>query len=112
LGAKPGIEPGYPTADTALQLAKLFGTTAASWMGLQAQFDLEQAEERVRTATLRIGRPGFRRWRDRRERSALALGLELLTAALMRIGATALLGLPGTLIRSGPAPPAKHDVLL
>ena len=56
--------------------------------------------------------PCFRRLRDRRERNALALGLELLTAALMRIGATALLGLPGALIRSGPAPAAKHDVLL
>jgi antitoxin HigA-1 len=32
------------TADTALRLAKYFGTTAGFWMGLQAQHDLEQAE--------------------------------------------------------------------
>jgi addiction module HigA family antidote len=33
------------TADTALRLAKYFGTTAAFWMGMQAQHDLEQAED-------------------------------------------------------------------
>jgi addiction module HigA family antidote len=33
------------TADTALRLAKFFGTTAAYWMGLQAQHDLERAED-------------------------------------------------------------------
>ena len=33
------------TADTALRLAKYFGTTAGFWMGLQAQHDLEQAED-------------------------------------------------------------------
>jgi len=32
------------TADTDLRLAKYFGTTAAFWMGLQAQHDLERAE--------------------------------------------------------------------
>jgi addiction module HigA family antidote len=33
------------TADTALRLARYFGTSAAFWMGLQAQFDLETAED-------------------------------------------------------------------
>lgn len=33
------------TADTALRLARYFGTTAAFWMGIQAQHDLEQAED-------------------------------------------------------------------
>ena len=33
------------TADTALRLAKYFGTTAAFWMNLQAQYDLEVAED-------------------------------------------------------------------
>jgi antitoxin HigA-1 len=33
------------TADTALRLAKYFGTTAAFWMGMQAQYDLERAED-------------------------------------------------------------------
>jgi plasmid maintenance system antidote protein VapI len=32
------------TADTALRLAKYFGTTAAFWMGMRAQYDLEHAE--------------------------------------------------------------------
>lgn len=33
------------TADTALRLARYFGTTATFWMGLQAQFDVECAED-------------------------------------------------------------------
>lgn len=33
------------TANTALRLAKYFRTTAAFWMGLQAQHDLERAED-------------------------------------------------------------------
>ena len=33
------------TAETALRLAKYFGTTAAFWMGLQAQHDIEKAED-------------------------------------------------------------------
>ena len=32
------------TADTALRLARLFGTDAQTWMNLQAQYDLELAE--------------------------------------------------------------------
>src|SRR5947209_933072 len=35
------------TADTALRLAKYFGTTAAFWMGMQAQHDLERTEDEV-----------------------------------------------------------------
>lgn len=31
------------TADTALRLAKFFGVSEAFWMGLQADFDLEEA---------------------------------------------------------------------
>ena len=33
------------TADTALRLAKYFGTTPAFWMGIQAQYDLERAAD-------------------------------------------------------------------
>ena len=34
------------TADTALRLAKFFGTSAEFWLGLQSQFDLDvKAEE-------------------------------------------------------------------
>ena len=32
------------TADTALRLARYFGTSASVWMRLQARFDLEVAE--------------------------------------------------------------------
>jgi addiction module HigA family antidote len=35
------------TADTALRLAKYFGTSAAFWMGMQAQHDLERAEDEL-----------------------------------------------------------------
>jgi len=33
------------TADTALRLARLFGTSAALWLNLQAKYDLERAED-------------------------------------------------------------------
>lgn len=35
------------TADTALRLGRFFGTSAAFWMGMQAQFDLERAEDEL-----------------------------------------------------------------
>ena len=35
------------TADSALRLARYFGTTEAFWMGLQADFDLEEARSRL-----------------------------------------------------------------
>jgi len=40
------------TADTALRLGRYFGTTPAFWMGMQAQYDLESAED-ILSATLR-----------------------------------------------------------
>ena len=33
------------SADTALRLSRYFGTTPAFWMGIQAQHDLERAED-------------------------------------------------------------------
>jgi antitoxin HigA-1 len=36
------------TADTALRLARLFGTSAEFWMNLQAQYDLEVADRATR----------------------------------------------------------------
>ena len=33
------------TADTALRLARYFGTSEAFWMGLQSDYDLEEARE-------------------------------------------------------------------
>ena len=35
------------TADTALRLGKLFGTTAEFWMNLQKQYDLQVAERAI-----------------------------------------------------------------
>ncbi len=35
------------TADTALRLGKLFGTTAQFWLNLQTLYDLDLAEDRV-----------------------------------------------------------------
>lgn len=35
------------TADTALRLARFFGTSEAFWMGLQADYDLEEARTRL-----------------------------------------------------------------
>lgn len=35
------------TADTALRLARYFGTSAAFWMNLQARYELDVAEDEV-----------------------------------------------------------------
>ena len=35
------------TADTALRLAKAFRTTPAFWMGLQARYDIERAQDEI-----------------------------------------------------------------
>jgi addiction module HigA family antidote len=42
------------TADTALRLAKAFGTTPAFWMGLQSQYDIECAEDEIGTGLQKI----------------------------------------------------------
>jgi addiction module HigA family antidote len=42
------------TADTALRLARYFGTTAQLWMGMQAQYDLERAEDAAAAALRKI----------------------------------------------------------
>ncbi|MGM1017590.1 MAG: HigA family addiction module antitoxin [Actinomycetota bacterium] len=36
------------TADTALRLAKYFGTSAEFWINLQSHYDLDRAEDRAR----------------------------------------------------------------
>lgn len=38
------------TADTAIRLAEYFGTSEQFWMGLQTDFDLEQAHIRMKAA--------------------------------------------------------------
>ena len=35
------------TADTALRLAKFFGTSAEFWLGLQSQYDLDVTAEKL-----------------------------------------------------------------
>ena len=42
------------TADTALRLSRYFGTTPEFWMGMQAQYDLERAQDAAATALRRI----------------------------------------------------------
>ena len=42
------------SADTALRLARYFGTTAEFWMGMQAQYDLERAEDAAAAALQKI----------------------------------------------------------
>jgi addiction module HigA family antidote len=42
------------TADTALRLARYFGTSAEFWMGIQAQHDLERAQDAAAAALRKI----------------------------------------------------------
>ncbi|SEF63197.1 plasmid maintenance system antidote protein, XRE family [Bosea lathyri] len=42
------------TADTALRLGKLFGTSAEFWLGLQDDYDLETARASLSDAIARI----------------------------------------------------------
>jgi addiction module HigA family antidote len=42
------------TADTALRLARYFGTTPEFWMGMQAQYDLERAQDEAAAELRRI----------------------------------------------------------
>lgn len=42
------------SADTALRLARFFGTSAEFWMGLQADYDLRRAELAAADALARI----------------------------------------------------------
>lgn len=44
------------TADTALRLAAFFGTSSAFWMGLQADYDTEEAKISLADALSRIHR--------------------------------------------------------
>ncbi len=45
------------TADTALRLARYFGTSERFWMGLQADYDLEEARKRLGERLERDVRP-------------------------------------------------------
>lgn len=45
------------TADTALRLSRFFGNSPQFWMGLQAQYDLDVAEDRLGSRLDREVRP-------------------------------------------------------
>lgn len=45
------------TPDTALRLARYFGTSAEFWIGMQTHYDLEMARERVAAAIEREIKP-------------------------------------------------------
>ena len=45
------------TAEMALRFARYFGTSAALWQNLQAQYDLEVATKKIGTAVTRHIRP-------------------------------------------------------
>ncbi len=42
------------TADTALRLAKYFGTSAQFWLGLQNDFDIEEQKTKIQTELYEI----------------------------------------------------------
>lgn len=44
---QPAVLLSAPCPSAALRLARYFGTTEAFWMGLQADYDLEEARERL-----------------------------------------------------------------
>ena len=45
---------GAKAADTALRLAAFFGTSEGFWMGLQADYDLEEARTAIAKELLRV----------------------------------------------------------
>ena len=42
------------TAEVALRLARYFGTSVELWMGMQMQFDIESAEDRLEAEIAKI----------------------------------------------------------
>lgn len=44
------------TADTALRLSRTFGTSEGFWMGLQADYDLEETRKRIDSALKNVER--------------------------------------------------------
>ena len=54
------VGPRAVTADTALRLARFFGTTPAFWMNLQAAYDLSKAEADIGREIVARVRPRVR----------------------------------------------------
>ena len=48
------------TADTALRLAVFFGTTSGFWLGLQADYDTEEAAKELSGVLAQIHRSSYR----------------------------------------------------
>lgn len=48
------------SADTALRLARYFGTSAEFWMGLQADYELDVAKDRAEEEIMREVKVGSR----------------------------------------------------
>lgn len=44
------------TADTAIRLAKVFGTSEGFWLGLQADYDLEESRKKIGSKLARVER--------------------------------------------------------
>lgn len=53
------------SADTALRLSRYFGTSAQVWMNIQAQYDLERAEQESGERIARIVKPATTATRTR-----------------------------------------------
>ena len=51
------LEKRSVSADTALRLARYFGTTPLFWMGLQSEYDLDVATDKLRDRIKREVRP-------------------------------------------------------
>ena len=58
------------TADTALRLARFFGTSDRFWLNLQAAYDLEEVRRDPRQSAVLAGITRYPRATDRREREA------------------------------------------
>lgn len=54
IGRCPCFSPVFLTADTALRFSRAFGTTPGFWLGLQADYDTEEAEKNAGESLARI----------------------------------------------------------
>jgi addiction module HigA family antidote len=62
------------TPDTALRLARYFGTSAEFWIGMQATYDLEMARDQIGAKIKASVHPGQRDWAGPLFRSVVGRG--------------------------------------
>jgi addiction module HigA family antidote len=91
------------TADTALRLARFFGTTPDFWLGLQADFDLRRAHRQAAPEIARIPAP---------DRARVVEVLSRHRANLRRRFAVRSLSLFGSTARGDPRPDSDVDLLV